>query len=214
MTDFPLQTGKLVAWKKRHLAGLIVHSGIFYPVAVILLIPLLSSTWPFILILGLLHFMVDWTKVSFITRSTEDTLWPFLLDQALHIGSTLIVSYLAAYFLRIESSQIGKIYNLNLLIFISGFILAAFVTPILFYYLKSTFINGQDKKIEIDVYGFLERSLVFLLVVLPGQFYLFFIIILFLRWRILTRKGEITAFNLLTSPLIAAITGLIIRILV
>jgi len=89
IADFPLQTNRIYILKTQGNKGLALHVAIHILVAAVLL----QRPWqyfPLLLVYGLIHFAVDWLKVR---KSTSRQTVGFLLDQAAHLATILVLSY-------------------------------------------------------------------------------------------------------------------------
>lgn len=73
--------------KSRGQPGLILHSMIHVCVAALLIQDPLHQ-WPLLVILGLVHWLIDWTKIS-ISQSPSVT--GFVADQAAHVMSIILI---------------------------------------------------------------------------------------------------------------------------
>ena len=92
LADFPLQTDWIYKFKNNHWFGVLLHAMIHVTVTGALLRDRIAA-WPYLVILGGLHFACDWTKVRYFGQSSRCV---FLIDQAIHviilIGLTSIMS--------------------------------------------------------------------------------------------------------------------------
>lgn len=95
VADFPLQWNALVKMKQNGQVGLIVHSLIHVFVAFMLL-QNPTQHWPLLLTLGIVHWLIDWTKVSL---PHSNSVLGFLVDQAAHVVSIVFIIRLYAYLL-------------------------------------------------------------------------------------------------------------------
>ncbi|MCE7979923.1 MAG: DUF3307 domain-containing protein [Caldilinea sp. CFX5] len=88
--DFPLQTNQIYRLKNRSWLGIVLHA-IVHVVVTALLIQQPLSVWPMLLCLGLLHFLVDLTKLRLPIRRQ----WlGFLIDQAAHLITLWLLAQL------------------------------------------------------------------------------------------------------------------------
>jgi hypothetical protein len=88
IADFPLQTNGLYRLKRRHLAGVLLHSGIHCLITAILIKNPLAN-WPMLVTLFAFHVVIDWVKlrVEFKFYSLG-----FLLDQLAHLLALLVIT--------------------------------------------------------------------------------------------------------------------------
>lgn len=88
--DFPLQTNQIYRLKSRSWLGIVLHA-IVHVVVTALLIREPLTVWPMLLWLGLLHFLIDLTKLRLPIRRQ----WlGFLLDQAAHLITLWLLAQL------------------------------------------------------------------------------------------------------------------------
>lgn len=80
IADFPLQADWVYRWRICSAAGLALHAAIHVMVTALILKDVLGY-WPILVLVGLLHFAVDWLKPYW----RGSALARFLLDQAIHI---------------------------------------------------------------------------------------------------------------------------------
>ncbi|MEM7129518.1 MAG: DUF3307 domain-containing protein [Chloroflexota bacterium] len=102
VADFPLQWNALVRMKQNGQAGLIIHSSMHVIVASLLLQEPLKQ-WPLLLVLGTIHWLIDWTKVSL---PNSNTVWGFLLDQVAHLVSILLIVSIYGLFFQTSPAAI------------------------------------------------------------------------------------------------------------
>ena len=91
IADFPLQTNWIARMKSKGVMGLLPHILVYvFVTALLLRNPLQNMS--FILLLGITHYAIDWTKT---------TLWPqcttaaFIIDQIAHIVTLALFTWLA-----------------------------------------------------------------------------------------------------------------------
>lgn len=89
--DFPLQTNALARRKEKHWTGVFLHV-LVHLLVMALLIDNRSQYWPLILGIGVAHFAIDGMKL--LCPGTKGIAY-FLFDQALHLGTLVLASYLA-----------------------------------------------------------------------------------------------------------------------
>src|SRR2546427_8251438 len=92
VADFVLQPEPLVAWKKRSIWGLLVHTGVVFAASLFIGVGLWSRRYAFlILILAAAHLVIDRAKIAADRRWTDGLrpLATFLTDQFLHVVSVV-----------------------------------------------------------------------------------------------------------------------------
>lgn len=90
--DFPLQTNTIARLKSRYTVGVLLHV-IIYVIVTGLLLENALQYLPLLLGLGVVHFLIDVTKLRICKDKT--TLQAFLVDQIAHFLSMLIATLLA-----------------------------------------------------------------------------------------------------------------------
>ncbi len=89
IADFPLQTNRIYKLKAESNQGILLHVAIHLLVAAVLIEDLLAH-WPVFLVLGITHFMIDWTKLKFPgQRQTPG----FLIDQFAHLLTIIVIAF-------------------------------------------------------------------------------------------------------------------------
>lgn len=86
--DYPLQTDRLAAAKKTW-GGLTVHVAIHLALLFLLVNEGVSVLWPYLLVLGAVHFTVDALKNWFNRVRPESLVSFYVLDQLLHLLSLI-----------------------------------------------------------------------------------------------------------------------------
>lgn len=91
LADYPLQTDQMVIAKK-HLPGLLLHVGIHWVVMMLLFLPVIWITWPYILIVTILHFFIDAFKNFLARERPQWVIGSYIFDQTLHMSSLVLVT--------------------------------------------------------------------------------------------------------------------------
>lgn len=91
LNDFLLQPYKLIQWKMKSFAGVLVHVLLLTAVSSLLLFPYLGrwETWAVIGGIGVIHFITDMAKIN-IALKYDSFAFPYIADQAIHFISILI----------------------------------------------------------------------------------------------------------------------------
>ena len=203
--DFPLQTDTVYKIKMRSSWGVIPHVVICSIANIVFLYPLWGhlNTWAAILLLGLIHTFLDKTKIVLSSRTSNDSLFNFLLDQLLHLFSILLVAFWLDHVLEQQHvATMIRFYNKNVLVISSALLLASFAGVPFTYYTKKYWmrrISGLSTAMSYPRYkdrfsGMVERTLATAGLVL-GSWWLFLSVLIFLP-RILAschteKKAEI-----------------------
>jgi hypothetical protein len=99
--DFPLQTNWVMKVKLRHNWGVLLHA-LLHGLVTALLIESPRTHVALLLILVVVHFTVDWTKLRFPTRSATGG---FLADQIAHAGFLALLAGMRPFLQsRLDSS--------------------------------------------------------------------------------------------------------------
>ena len=156
ISDFILQTTRLVEWKKKTFRGTLFHVFIFFLVSVVVLFPFIYN-WEVlvvILLICIVHFFTDQAKINIELKSDPSDI-PFIADQGIHYISLLIGGYL------LDSQRLLKVQDW----FGSGlyenyyFWIILLVSIYIVYSIKLGLIHKTRKKI-------LQKILIFSLVYL------------------------------------------------
>jgi len=103
--DYPCQPSKLVAYKKAHFSGVLIHAYVHFLVTLIVFIPFLGSprVWAGLFTVLITHSLIDKTKIAINKLHNEWTVPLYFIDQALHVA----VSYgIALYIGVLDTSAI------------------------------------------------------------------------------------------------------------
>lgn len=89
IADFPLQTNRIYRLKTESNRGVLLHVAIHILVASILIEDAFAN-WYVLLVLGVAHFLIDWTKLQYSGhRQTPG----FLLDQFAHLMTIVLIAF-------------------------------------------------------------------------------------------------------------------------
>ena len=130
--DFALQTDAMIAAKKKYgVVGVLPHVSVIAVLTLLVLLPVLGSTWLYALVIIGTHLIIDVSKIKLDAKVTSR--WfshgLFLLDQVLHISILWGVSQWAAGVgAQAPFPTFPTLYWQGLTLFV----LAAFVMGILF----------------------------------------------------------------------------------
>ncbi len=132
--DFVLQTIDLVRYKSGSWKGQILHAGIVLVSVALFLWDDLFSWWPWLLVLFVLHLLSDWAKVLLTRRVAGWGLALFLGDQAVHLGTIVLLVYLsegAGAFASLAVLLGGTGETNRQLLFLLVLLISLFVVPLL-----------------------------------------------------------------------------------
>lgn len=93
--DFLFQPGKLVAAKRRGIAGLLTHGAIIGACTALIVYQDLGVLWPLILLAIGAHLVIEIITITARARSRMSGLAVFLIDQAMHITSLVLLTSIA-----------------------------------------------------------------------------------------------------------------------
>lgn len=128
VADFILQPFWLVL-RKRRWDGLLLHGSIVFAcmLALGLVDRALLELWPAMLMITAIHTAADWWKVHRADRFLRPPIVPFLLDQALHIGT---IAAVLSLWLPARSIWASSTLFATAAIYLSAYVVAACAVPI------------------------------------------------------------------------------------
>lgn len=129
VADFALQPLWLVR-RKRQWDGLLIHVAVVLAcmLALIAVEPAAAPLWPAMLVIGAVHLAADRWKVRHADGLFRPPFVPFLLDQAIHLGTLALALSLAlppAQLWGLDASPLALPA-----LYLSGYIVAALAAPI------------------------------------------------------------------------------------
>jgi hypothetical protein len=222
IADF-VQPAALVKWTKRSVAGLLVHTGVYFILSLIVLFGYGPYWWFWLIVLGFSHFVLDRFKIWLNEKVSYLNLYVFVLDQILHVAVIAGVVALAGFadfglspFLRLVSKYAAW------LPIITAYIIATFGASVLVFEAGRTLsASNSDRANNIVIsfkdrlLGMFERALAVTLLLTELYFlaplsFVFSIRELVRRWG--GKAGEKHVAELVTSALVAFVIGLLLRI--
>ncbi|OGI09072.1 MAG: hypothetical protein A2Y40_10725 [Candidatus Margulisbacteria bacterium GWF2_35_9] len=176
--DFVFQTNHIYRLKTAHISGVILHSAIFYLLALVLTFPVSYynigfSIWLFLVFVS--HIFVDKIKMMFGKTIIRREFINFIIDQFIHVA--IIAS---VFFIPIQIQQhIGiinmlklsniSIYNINLGMFLASMmVFVTYAVSVLLYYYDSS-IRMEQRPLQYNYNRMLYRGVLFFLLV--GKYY-------------------------------------------
>ena len=223
--DFPLQTDAIFQLKTKHPWGVLPHVFICTIMNIVVLIPYLGSkyAWLAIAFLGVVHTVLDRTKITVTEKIAKDNFAQFLIDQLLHFFSIWLTAFWLSKMINITDFQAtGPLANREIVIQLTALIFAAFGgVPIVFYAKK--FAAAKSLKTESSVLanypsffkripGYFERFLATLSIIWGG-WWLFLAIGAFLPRLLVNWRDEykpLLIANVIIGFVISLLCGLFV----
>jgi hypothetical protein len=220
VVDYVLQWDGLVRWKRERLSGVIVHGGIVLVVTWLLSLPYTGGWWPYALLIGLTHILIDALRTRVGRVSSGVALGLFLLDQALHLTIILAALSLSGYLAldQIAGAVVRWARDVRLIAFLIGYTFITMPAWIIVRFLVRGLVTSKEAEVLLstDKYvGILERGLITTLVIV-GQFPLIPLVavprLVFDGPRV-RKSGIVSGYvaELLTSAAVAIAVGLALR---
>lgn len=137
--DFLFQTSKIVVWKQKSLWGIFIHVFILHVSISFIFLPYLTEPliWIAIFVNSVLHFLIDWAKVSYERIfKPKNPIPAFWVDQITHI---IVFAFIA---LNLPSLEIGffadswwiEYYQqVHFLLYIIGFLLFSYMLDVSYF---------------------------------------------------------------------------------
>ena len=215
--DFPLQTDAIYRVKTKYWWGVVPHVLICTVMNILVLVPFLNTknAWWGIAFLGLIHIVLDRTKISVSEKIARDNFFQFFLDQLLHVLSIWLAALWLSNTIDVNSYELtGFFTNRALVIQTTALIFAAFGgVPIIFYAQKFWALEVKKQKTTVvyppllkRVTGYFERFLATLGIIWGGWWLLLPIVAflprLVLNWQESDRE----------QIFVGSVTGLIVSI--
>jgi hypothetical protein len=174
VADYVLQWDGLARWKSERLSGVIVHGGIVLVVTWLLSLPYTREWWPYALLIGLTHTLIDALRTRVGRVSGRTALGLFLLDQALHLAIILAMLSLSGYLVQgqIVEAVVHQAQDVRLLTFLIGYTFITMPAGIIVRFLVQGLVASTEAEAlpSTNKYiGILERGLMTTLVIV-GQF--------------------------------------------
>jgi hypothetical protein len=157
--DYPLQPGWLLRWKFRSNWGTVVHSLILTACAAVFLAPDLARWWWVVILFGVVHFLLDWGKLTLAPHYPAPRIVLYVQDQMQDFGA--IVALAGAGHAAGLPWPRGIFHaHPTALYWLIGYLLATFFASILIFEFGRSF--GREKKTVLTyrerIPGFIERG--------------------------------------------------------
>jgi len=122
--DYPLQTNAIARWKARSILGVLAHGGIVTLTHVVLAVAVMPSWWPYALLIGGIHTVVDVIRAHFLR--TQDPMWSmlsYLGDQLIHVVVIVaVVAWSGASFVFEPRLVMGVVFDWKRVTFFAGYL--------------------------------------------------------------------------------------------
>jgi hypothetical protein len=150
IADFPLQSDKVYALKAKNKWGLLPHIFISVITNVLVGFPFLrfENFWFTIIFLAFTHYSLDWLKIILTKNYLSDSMFTFLLDQALHIFFIWFTCFHIFHIpvTAIENSIIQQyFFNRQLILSLIGLVFSIFAGGVLIHYIRRTVYHLKTK---------------------------------------------------------------------
>jgi len=220
LADYVLQGDGLARWKSERLSGVVVHGGIVLAVTWLLSLPYTGGWWPYALLIGLTHTLIDALRARVGRVSGRTALGLFLLDQALHLAIILAALSLSGYLAlgQIVEAVVRWAQDVRLVTFLIGYTFITMPAWIIIRFLVRGLVVSTETEALLSTnkyVGILERGLITTLVIV-GQFPLIPLVavprLVFDGPRV-RKSGMASGYvaELLTSAALAIAVGLALR---
>lgn len=178
IADFPLQTDAVFAVKKKKGWGVLLHGTLFGLVAILLVKPFLKmeAVWGGLLILWLFHIAIDKGKLILVGSGCRDHLAFFLLDQAFHIGSVVLVSQLLNRAPQVTAIATDLEANVLMVKLGIAYVVSVWASPLICFYVR-TAVSSQrlgfktQQPFSRRILGYLERLMLTAIVAVGGRLF-------------------------------------------
>lgn len=212
--DFPFQTDETYKRKIHGFGGQVFHAFVAGLTLLLLAWPYLLNieVWYLVLLLTVLHVVFDWMKTNVINRCLP-IFWAFVLDQALHIGSLLLVLFLD--FSRrpsdIQQPFLLLYNNDKFIMLLIGYFLASFTGTYFLDTLKKNYFPAiAEKTIPRSINYFLFERIAITGVFCYARFYIWPLVLIFFFGRRLLKVNSSFA-DFLLNVFYAGIIGMAMK---
>ncbi len=218
--DYILQWNSLAALKAREMRGVFFHCVIVFLVTWAFILPINPGWWPWVIFIGLLHFLIDATqlKINFsvapLVRFTMDQFAHFaVITFALAAGGYLDLHYVG---LNMQAT----LQSDRLMLFALAYAFITMPAWVVVKFAAYGLVNGSapDFSGNSKYLAMLERILITTFVAL-GQFFLVPLVILprlMMEWPEVVRRGDTAVYlaELLASVTLAVGVGILLSFLI
>ncbi|MDI1234536.1 MAG: DUF3307 domain-containing protein [bacterium] len=143
LADFAFQSSKMVDNKKWFSKEMLLHLGVVYVCTACL-----SGWWLGALVIAILHYLIDGFKIEAKKHEIGTELKRFLLDQALHIISIVVV-WMLAYnlYTNVTKAFVLPFSNYKISLILLGYLIV--ILPV-GYIIKFATLGMQSSKLKIE----------------------------------------------------------------
>lgn len=159
--DFVFQPGRLVVAKRTGLPGMVIHTAIVTLATAIVTLGGLHEAWAPVMLAGVAHFGIEHLTVRARRTTNASGLQLFLLDQALHVVSLILIAFTFGSTIR----PMIALWPVQpaLLAGVCGLATVAFLGSILSFEVRIASIGSTQSQpiLKLDaprVYGMVERG--------------------------------------------------------
>jgi hypothetical protein len=173
LADFTFQTNYIADWKRRSVAGLLVHVGIqplcdiailwrFMPQTWVSWFGFALNGWVCVAIVTVLHYAEDWFRVSRINHGWHDNSFFYVCDQTIHIIVLLLISPWRSQPLMSTWPLLGCL-----------FVVVTHFATVTIWFVEKDIIGRGYPEAEEKYTAILQRLIVWLAFFLPNAWWLF-----------------------------------------
>jgi hypothetical protein len=213
LADFTFQTNYIAEWKRRSFYGLLVHV-VIHPVCyIIILWPMMNSTWIHLFgmdwtgwvvvgVLTVFHFFEDWFRVTMVNRGWPDNTVFYTWDQLVHIFFIWLFSPIRSQHLQSDWTLFGILC-----------VLVTHFATVTIWFIEKDIYGGEYPETEEKYITIVQRLALLLAFFLPSPWWIIIavaIMIIFGR-HIWTRRIDFSWRSIILGNAMAVLFGLIGR---
>jgi len=206
MGDFLLQPNKLAYWKQQSWEGVLVHSSIVTAVSVLCTIDYIGTLYPWLIVLGISHFVIDQIKMMCIKHSPRwDTIICFSADQITHLVVVYAISMHCASIMVLPPAE-------TWMMICSAIVFLTYPVTITLHYIDRWLDTSVALERSEKLYGTFERVSIAGCFFLPGIAWLLCVVFFIKRWLFFKHNlMRFTCMHAIGSCLSAVGVGIVLR---
>lgn len=161
--DFAFQPGRLVQAKRSGFAGQVLHAAVVTACTALVLADALTSAWPAVVLAGMAHLAIENISVPARNDAERSGLVVFVLDQALHTLSLVLISL--ALPVRVSPSVAWLNLTVLQLALVDGVAAVALMGAILAFEVRAAALRSASQPVDAllpfdgaRIYGMIERG--------------------------------------------------------